>query len=51
MMEYRYYILLLVAVIVGFVAVKKIAGCLLRTVTIAVLIGILGVLYWVYARQ
>ncbi len=40
------YAIALLMLIVGFVTVKKIAGCLFKTVLIAILLSVLGVLYY-----
>ena len=37
----QYYIALIVAVVVGFILLKKIASCLIRTIITLVLIAIL----------
>lgn len=40
------YIILLVMIIIGFVIVKRIAGCLLKTLVTLVLLAILACLYF-----
>lgn len=40
------YIILLVMIIIGFVIVKRIAGCLLKTIVTLVLLAILACLYF-----
>ncbi len=40
------YIVLLLMVIIGFVVVKRIAGCLLKTVVTLVLVALLTALYF-----
>ena len=44
----QYYALGLLILIIGFVAVRKIVGCLFRSVLIGILIVILGVLYYYF---
>ena len=50
MTDITYYISLLLMIIVGFIIVKKVAGCLIRTVVIVTLGGVLGCLYYFYFR-
>ena len=40
------YIILLLMIIIGFVIVKRIAGCLLKTIVTLVLLAILACLYF-----
>lgn len=46
-----YYIVLLVMVIIGIVVVKKIAGCLLKSVFTITLIAIMVALWWFFIRE
>ena len=41
-----YIVFALVAVIVAFMLIKKVAGCLIKTVIFAILVAILGYLYY-----
>ena len=41
-----YYIFLLVAVIVAFLIVKKVASCLIRSIVLIVLAAVIGYIYW-----
>ena len=43
--SFSYYIFCLVAFIVGFFIVKKVAGCLVRSVIFAVIVAILAAVY------
>lgn len=45
-----YYIFLLVAVIVAFLIVKKVASCLIRSIVLIVLVAVIGYIYWMYLR-
>jgi hypothetical protein len=45
-----YYIFLLVAVIVAFLIVKKVASCLIRSIVLIVLAVVIGYIYWMYLR-
>ncbi|WP_315404162.1 hypothetical protein [Hoylesella saccharolytica] len=44
------YILICVAIVAGIVIIKKITGCLLRAVILAVLLSVLGYLYYASCR-
>ncbi|EKY03531.1 MAG: hypothetical protein D8B52_04630 [Prevotella sp.] len=44
------YILICVAIVAGIVIIKKITGCLLRAVISAVLLLVLGYLYYASCR-
>ena len=45
-----YYIFLLVAVIVAFLIIKKVASCLIRSIVLIVLAAVIGYIYWMYLR-
>lgn len=45
------YIALLLIVIIGFVVVKRIAGCLLKTIITLVLIAVAACLYWFFIKE
>lgn len=45
-----YYLFLLVAIIVGFLIVKRVATCLLKSVVLIVLAVVLAVIYYLYLR-
>ncbi len=40
------YIILLLMIVIGFVVVKRIAGCLLKTIVTLVLLALLACLYF-----
>ncbi|MBR0117740.1 MAG: hypothetical protein IKH02_05285 [Prevotella sp.] len=44
--DIAYIVFALVAVIVAFMLIKKVAGCLIKTVIFAILVAILGYLYY-----
>lgn len=46
-----YYIVLLLMVVIGFVVVKKIAGCLLKSVFTIILIAIMVALWYFFLRE
>lgn len=45
-----YYIALLLLIIIGFLIVKKVAGCLVRSVILIVLTAIFAVIYYKFFR-
>lgn len=46
--DFGYYIFALVVLIVGFLVVKKVATCLLKTVVTVIVLAILAGIYWLY---
>jgi len=44
--DIAYIVFALVAVIVAFILIKKVDGCLIKTVIFAILVAILGYLYY-----
>lgn len=51
MNNFSYYIFCIIALIIGVVVIKKVAGCLIRTIVFAVIIAALAVIYYMYFRQ
>ena len=45
-----YYLFLMAAIIVGFLIVKRVATCLLKSVVLIVLAVVLAVVYYLYLR-
>ena len=45
-----YYIFALVALMVAFLVVKKVASCMIKSVVTIILIVIAAALYWLYLR-
>jgi len=45
-----YYIALLAIIIIGFLVVKKVASCLLKSIFTIVLIAIAVAIYWFYLK-
>lgn len=43
-----YYIFVLVALIVAFLVVKKVASCLIKSAVLIVLVVTLAAIYWLY---
>jgi ABC-type transport system involved in cytochrome c biogenesis permease subunit len=48
--NFTYYIIVLLAIVVGIVIVKKVTGCLFRIISLLIVIGILAFLYFTYFR-
>lgn len=48
--NFLYYVFCLVALVVGIVVVKKIAGCIIRTIIIGALVAALAAVYLLYFR-
>lgn len=48
--NFGYYIFCLLAFVVGFLFVKKLAGCLIKTVIMAVLLAVLAAFYFLYIK-
>jgi hypothetical protein len=48
--NFTYYIIVLLAIVVGIVIVKKGTGCLFRIISLLIVIGILAFLYFTYFR-
>ena len=48
MENFGYYIFCLVAVVVAFIVVKKITGCLIKTAILAVIVAALAAIYYIY---
>lgn len=46
--DFGYYIFALVVLIVGFLVVKKVAICLIKTVVTVIVLAILAGIYWLY---
>ncbi|CCY66280.1 uncharacterized protein BN467_00727 [Prevotella sp. CAG:1124] len=44
--NFGYYIFCIIALVVVFFILKKIAGCLMKTLVLAVLVGVLVALYF-----
>lgn len=51
MENFGYYIFCLVAFIVAFFIVKKVAGCLIKAIILAAVVAVLAVVYYMYIRQ
>jgi len=51
MENFSYYIFCIIALIVGVFIIKKVAGCLIRTVIFAAIIAALAIVYYLYFMQ
>ena len=45
-----YYIALLALIIIGFIVVKKVASCMIKSIVTIVLILAVAAIYWLYLR-
>lgn len=50
MSNITYYVAILLMIIIGFVVVKKVAGCLIRSIITIILIAIIIAIYWLYLK-
>ena len=50
MENFVYYVFILLLVVVGFFVVKKVAGCIIRTVVTLSVLGALAAIYYFYLR-
>ena len=50
MENFVYYGFILLLVVVGFFVVKKVAGCIIRTVVTLAVLGALAAIYYFYLR-
>ena len=48
--NYTYYLVLLELIIIGFIVVKKVASCMIKSVVTIILAVIAAALYWLYLR-
>ncbi|MGN1374941.1 MAG: hypothetical protein ACI4V5_00140 [Prevotella sp.] len=50
MENFMYYIFCLIALVIGIVLFKKVAGCLIKTIVFAVIIAALAVVWYLYFK-
>ena len=48
--NFIYYIMLLALIVIGFLVVKKVASCMIKSVVTIVRIVIAVAIYWLYLR-
>ncbi len=46
--NFVYYILILIAIVAGIIVVKKVTSCLIKTIALVVIIGVLALIYFMY---
>ena len=46
-----YYIAILALIIIGIIAAKKLAGCIIKSVIFLILAVLAAAIYWFYLRQ
>ena len=46
-----YYLFMLAVIVVGFIVVRKVASCMIKSVVLLVAIAALAVIYYLYIRQ
>lgn len=46
-----YYAFCIVALVVGFLLVKKIAGCIIKTIIMVAIVAVLAIIYFYYFAQ
>lgn len=46
--DFGYYVFALIVLIVGFMIVKKVATCMIKTVVSFIVLAILTAIYWLY---
>lgn len=50
MESFGYYVFCIIAFIVAVLLLKKVAGCLIKTVVFAIIVAALAVIYYMYFR-
>lgn len=48
--DFAYFVFCLVAVVVGLFIMKKITGCIIRTIVVVVVVALLAAIYFLYIR-
>lgn len=46
--DFGYYVFALIVLVVGFMIVKKVATCMIKTVVSFIVLAILTAIYWLY---
>ncbi|MBR0050095.1 MAG: hypothetical protein IJP74_12395 [Prevotella sp.] len=46
-----YYLFMLAVIVVGFIVVRKVASCMIKSVVLLVAIAALAAIYYLYIRQ
>lgn len=50
MENFAYYVFLVIAAIVAVFVLKKVAGCLMKTIFLAVIVAVLFAIYFLYFK-
>lgn len=50
MQQFSYYIFCIVALIIGFLLIKKITGCMIKTVIAVIVAAVLAAVYYCYMK-
>lgn len=50
MENFGFYVFCIIALLVAFLLVKKIAGCMIKTVIMAVVVAVLAAVYFLFFR-
>lgn len=45
-MDFGYYLFILACIVVGIIIIKRVASCLIRSIVLAVILGILAYIYF-----
>lgn len=48
--SFSYYIFCIIAVIIGFFVIKKIASCLIKTIVLIAAVAIMAAIYFMYIK-
>lgn len=46
--NFIYYIMLLALIVIGFLVVKKVASCMIKSVILLAMVVALAAIYWLY---
>ncbi len=48
--NFGYYVFCIIAFVVAFFLIKKIAGCMIKTVIMAIVVAVLAAVYYLYFK-
>ena len=48
--DFGYYVFVIIAIVVGFIVIKKVTSCLFKTIAALVLAAIIVAVYFMYIR-
>lgn len=49
--EFLYYVLVILAAVLGFLVLKKVTSCMIKTLVALVCAAVLAAIYFIYLRQ